>query len=118
MKRSLKLNRNKMAFVLGQFDVEFWETLRSFRQKSLINLLFYIFFIIKKLWDNEIPFVFVTNGTYSHSDLKDSLTSILEIPLTNDSIIVAPSPCLGLHEYHKKHILVCCQESGVNLIPE
>lgn len=73
---------------------------------------------IHTLWSNEIPFMFVTNGTYSSANLVNTLTNILELPFTDDHIVVAPSPCSELYEFHNKRVLVCCQESSIDLVPE
>lgn len=73
---------------------------------------------IHRLWDNDVPFVFVTNGTYSSKNLIDNLSNILELPFTNDHVMVAPSPCHDLVEYHDKRVLVCCQNDSVGLITE
>lgn len=62
--------------------------------------------------------MFVTNGTYSSEVLVNTLTNILELPFTDDHVVVAPSPCLQLTEYHNKRVLVCCQEDAINLISE
>jgi ribonucleotide monophosphatase NagD (HAD superfamily) len=73
---------------------------------------------IRALWDNKIPFVFVTNGTYCSAKLVDSLTEVLHLPITSDHVIVAPSPCSELTDYHNKRVLVCCQEDSIGLISE
>jgi ribonucleotide monophosphatase NagD (HAD superfamily) len=73
---------------------------------------------IHALWNNDIPFVFVTNGTYCSAVLVDNLTKILELPFTNEHVVVAPSPCCALTEYHDKRVLVCCQEDSHGLVPE
>ena len=36
----------------------------------------------------------------------------------SDHVVVAPSPCKDLNEYHNKHVLVCCQEDSEPLITE
>lgn len=73
---------------------------------------------IHMLWNNDIPFCFVTNGTYCTAVLADNLSKILELPLTTNHVVVAPSPCIALTEYHDKHVLVCCQDDGIGLISE
>ncbi|RNA32034.1 cat eye syndrome critical region 5 [Brachionus plicatilis] len=73
---------------------------------------------IHALWYNNIPFVFVTNGTYCSKTLIDTLESILELPFTNDHCVVAPSPCKALTDYHNKRVLVCCQNDSYDLISE
>lgn len=70
------------------------------------------------LWENEVPFVFVTNGTYSSRKLVTSLTNIFELPFTDDHVVVAPSPCKGLFEFHGKRVLACCQDESIDLIAE
>lgn len=70
------------------------------------------------MWNNKVPFVFVTNGTYSAVELVDNLRKIFDLPFTNDHVIVAPSPCAGLNEFHNKRVLVCCQEDSVALVNE
>lgn len=62
--------------------------------------------------------MFVTNGTYSSVNLVNQLTNILELPFTSDHVVVAPSPCSALTEYHNKRVLVCCQEDSIGLISE
>ncbi|CAF0747107.1 unnamed protein product [Brachionus calyciflorus] len=73
---------------------------------------------IHALWNNDIPFVFVTNGTYCSAVLVENLTKILELPFTSDHVVVAPSPCTALTDFHDKHVLVCCQEDSHGLVPE
>lgn len=73
---------------------------------------------IHALWNNDVPFCFVTNGTYCSETLVNTLKGILELPFTNDHIVVAPSPCLGLTDYHDKRVLVCCQDDSYGLIAE
>ena len=65
-----------------------------------------------------MPFVFVTNGTYSSKILLNTLHSTLQLPFTEDHIVVAPSPCTDLTQYHNKRVLVCCQEDSIELIRE
>ena len=74
--------------------------------------------VLQELWENEIPFVFVTNGTYSSANLVSNLTNILGLPFTNDHVVVAPSPCKELTEYHNKRVLVCGQDDSVDLVKE
>ena len=62
--------------------------------------------------------MFVTNGTYCSEKLVSTLTKIFELPFTNDHVVVAPSPCSALSEYHDKRVLVCCQDDSLGLIPE
>jgi len=62
--------------------------------------------------------MFVTNGTYCSEKLVGTLTKIFELPFTNDHVVVAPSPCSALSEYHDKRVLVCCQDDSLGLIPE
>jgi ribonucleotide monophosphatase NagD (HAD superfamily) len=62
--------------------------------------------------------MFVTNGTYVSSVLAESLSKILDLPLTTNHVVVAPSPCTALNEFHDKHVLVCCQDDGEGLISE
>jgi HAD superfamily hydrolase (TIGR01456 family) len=73
---------------------------------------------IHTLWNNNMPFVFVTNGTYCSATLCNTLTKILGLPFTDDHVVVAPSPCAALSDYHDKRVLVCCQDDSINLIPE
>ena len=62
--------------------------------------------------------MFVTNGTYSSEVLVNSLRNIFDLPFTDDHVVVAPSPCTELHEYHNKRVLVCCQDDAIELISE
>ena len=73
---------------------------------------------MKRLWDNDVPFVFVTNGTYSSVKLIENLTEILDLPFSDKHVMVAPSPCRDLIEYHEKRVLVCCQDDSIGLISE
>ena len=79
--------------------------------------LFYFRFD-QKLWNNKVPFVFVTNGTYCSAKLVDNLTKIFDLPFTSDHVVVAPSPCMSLTQYHDKHVLVCCQDDSRDLVEE
>ena len=78
----------------------------------------YCYLYLKNLWNNNIPFVFVTNGTYCSATLVGTLTKILGLPFTDDHVVVAPSPCTALTDYHDKRVLVCCQDDSIDLIPE
>ena len=104
---------------------------RPFRFKLFYLLIFFFYHKIKILiWicfffhfqkillNNEIPFVFVTNGTYCSQALVDILTNALQLPITADHCVVAPSPCIALTDYHDKHVLVCCQEESNSLVKE
>lgn len=51
-------------------------------------------------------------------NLVNSLTNILELPFKNDHVVVAPSPCSSLTDYHDKNVLVCCQDDSIDLISE
>ena len=62
--------------------------------------------------------MFVTNGTYCSATLVNTLTKIFELPFTHDHVVVAPSPCTSLTDYHDKRVLVCCQNDSIDLIPE
>jgi ribonucleotide monophosphatase NagD (HAD superfamily) len=73
---------------------------------------------IQKLWTNNVPFAFLTNGTYTSETITKSLSSIFDLPFTKDHIIVAPSPCLALTQYHDQNVLVCCQDDAIDLISE
>lgn len=73
---------------------------------------------IRLLLENQVPFVFVTNGTYSSQILLKTLQSNLNFPFTDDHIIVAPSPCTDLTDFHKKRVLACCQDDSLGLIKE
>lgn len=73
---------------------------------------------INALWENEVPFVFVTNGTYSSKTLLGQLNGIFNLPFTEDNIVVAPSPCKALLDFHNKRVLACCQDDNVDLVPE
>ena len=79
---------------------------------------FGLILLMQKLWNNKIPFAFLTNGTYTSDTIKNSMTSIFELPFEKDHFIVAPSPCLALTDYHDKHVLVCCQDDAIELITE
>lgn len=76
------------------------------------------FLPIKDLWKNDIPFLFLTNGSYPIADLLDKLQKITNLPLTRDHIVIAPSPCLMLNEYHDKRVLVLCQNDLLGLMDE
>lgn len=73
---------------------------------------------IHKLWNNNIPFAFLTNGTYTSDTITKAMSSIFELPFHKDHTIVAPSPCLALTQYHDKNVLVCCQDEAIDLITE
>lgn len=73
---------------------------------------------IHKLWNNKIPFAFLTNGTYTSDTITKKMSTLLDLPLNKGHSIVAPSPCLDLTEYHNKNVLVCCQEEAIDLIKE
>lgn len=73
---------------------------------------------LHKLWNNNIPFAFLTNGTYTSAAITNSMRSIFNLPFEKDHFIVAPSPCQALNEYHDKNVLVCCQEDAIDLIAE
>ncbi len=73
---------------------------------------------IQKLWNSNVPFAFLTNGTYTSEAITKSMTAIFELPFTKDHIIVAPSPCQALTQYHDKNVLVCCQDESIDLISE
>lgn len=73
---------------------------------------------IHALWNHKIPFVFVTNGTYCSAVLVNNLRKIFDLPFTTDHVVVAPSPCSELYEFHNKRVLVCCQDDSLGLIPE
>ena len=73
---------------------------------------------IHKLWNNNVPFAFLTNGTYTSETITNTLSSILELPFSKDHTIVAPSPCQALTQYHNKNVLVCCQDEAIDLITE
>ena len=62
--------------------------------------------------------MFVTNGTYSSAKLVENLTDILELPFNINHVIVAPSPCRMLTQYHQKRVLVCGQEDSIDLVDE
>jgi ribonucleotide monophosphatase NagD (HAD superfamily) len=70
------------------------------------------------LWNNQIPFCFVTNGTYPTAALAENLSKILDLPLTAQHCVVAPSPCIALTDFHDKHVLVVCQDDAIDLISE
>lgn len=70
------------------------------------------------MWNNEIPFMFFTNGTYSSADLVANLRKIFDLPFTRDHVVVAPSPCASLTDFHEKRVLVCCQDDSIGLINE
>lgn len=88
--------------------------LNIFKQFNLI----FTPFTIQELWNNKIPFVFVTNGTYTYTKLLDKLKKILDLPLTQDHIIVSPTPCASLTEYHDKNVLVCCQADSLDMVKQ
>lgn len=73
---------------------------------------------IHDLWNNQIPFMFFTNGTYSAKDLVASLRKIFDLPFTNDHVVVAPSPCSSLTDYHDKRVLIVGQEDSLGLVEE
>ena len=62
--------------------------------------------------------MFVTNATYSPSSLADKLNTLLDLNIENEQVIVAPSPCINLKHYHDKHVLLCCQNDGLELAQE
>ena len=66
----------------------------------------------------EIPYVFVTNGTNSPSVIADNLNILLDQNIASEQVIVAPSPCINLTNYHDKHVLLCCQSDGHDLATE
>lgn len=68
--------------------------------------------------ENDNYYKILIIGTYCSEKLVTSLTKILGLPFTNDHVVVAPSPCAALSEYHDKRALVCCQEDSIDLIPE
>lgn len=70
------------------------------------------------MWNNKIPFAFLTNGTYTSDTITKKMSTLLDLPFNKGHSIVAPSPCLDLTEYHNKNVLVCCQEEAIDLIKE
>ncbi len=62
--------------------------------------------------------MFFTNGTYSSADLVSSLRNLFDLQFTSDHVVVAPSPCSSLTEYHDKRVLVVCQDDSIGLIKE
>ena len=81
-------------------------------------MLFTNIFFLKALHDKDIPFAVLTNGTYSSKNLIQTLEKIFEIPFNKNQIIVAPSPCLALTEYHNKRVLVVGQKDSIELLDE
>lgn len=73
---------------------------------------------IHDLWNNKVPFMFFTNGTYSSADLVGNLKKLFDLPFTRDHVVVAPSPCSSLTEFHDKRVLVVCQDDSIGLINE
>lgn len=62
--------------------------------------------------------MFFTNGTYSSADLVTNLRRLFDLPFTRDHVVVAPSPCSALTDFHDKRVLVVCQDDSVGLINE
>lgn len=62
--------------------------------------------------------MFFTNGTYSAKDLVASLRQIFDLPFTKDHVVVAPSPCSSLTDYHDKRVLIVGQEDSLGLVEE
>ena len=70
------------------------------------------------LKENKIPCVFVTNATNSPSNIANNLNKLLDLNIESEQVIVAPSPCINLTNYHDKHVLLCCQSDGYDLTTE
>jgi len=58
----------------------------------------------------RVPTIFVTNaGNTLRQEKADKLSSWLNVPVTEDQVVMAHSPLKMFTEYHKKHVLVTGQ---------
>jgi len=74
---------------------------------------------VRLLQDNEgrmkVPVAFVTNACNRSMDKARQIGSWLDIPVSPDQVIHAPTPAKLLTEFHNKHVLVVGQEHRVEI---
>jgi len=67
------------------------------------------------LWDRDsrrwrVPTIFVTNaGNTLRKEKADKLTNWLDVPITEDQVVMSHSPLKMFTQYHHKHVLVIGQ---------